>query len=153
MHCLKISSPKILLLYQLPETELMRVKTVMDSNFPFLRRVILINPIIFLLSTYSFHLRVLILFVLGYTTLLQFRDDTQPLCHTELSCAVLQEKQSSNPREHTSSASTAKFGNMQHLIAYLRESQLYVDQFIYTLLQLDGDKPFLFNFLKIAPEV
>lgn len=72
MHCLEIPSPKIVLLYQLPETELMWVKTVMDSNRQFsfltLRRVILIIPIILLILSYSFYLSVLTLFVLGYTT-------------------------------------------------------------------------------------
>lgn len=64
MHCLEISSPH--LLYQFPETELMQIITVMDSNrhvsFLTLRRVILIIPIILLISSYSFYLR------LGYTT-------------------------------------------------------------------------------------
>lgn len=66
-----------------------------------------------------------------------------------------QEKQFSNLQEQTGSASTARFGNVQNLIAYLRESQLYGGAFIYTLLllQLGGDKHFLFNFLKTAPQV
>lgn len=36
MHCLEISSPNLVLVYQFPETELMQIKTVMDSNRHFL---------------------------------------------------------------------------------------------------------------------
>lgn len=71
MHCLEISSPNLVLVYQFPETELMLIKTVMDSSRHFsfltLRRVctrigILIIQIILLISSYSFCLR------LGNTT-------------------------------------------------------------------------------------
>lgn len=71
MHCLEISSPNLVLVYQFPETELMQIKTVMDSNRHFsfltLRRLctrigILIIQIILLISSYSFCLR------LGNTT-------------------------------------------------------------------------------------
>lgn len=66
MHCLEISSPSLVLSYQFPETELMWIKTDMDSNRHFsflaLRRVILIIPVILLISSHSFYLR------LEYTT-------------------------------------------------------------------------------------
>lgn len=131
MHCLEISSPNLVLLYQFPETELVRIKTVMDSNRRFsfltLRRVILIIPIILLISSYSLCLR------LGYTTkqVDKLTDMTRSHFVTQ-NCHVLydQEKQFSNPHEHTSSASTASFGNVQSLIVYLRESQVYGDPFI-----------------------
>lgn len=107
----------------------------MDSNrhFSFLtsRRVIPIIPIILLISSYSFCLR------LGYTTKeVEKLTDMIGSHFVTQNCRVLycQEKQFSNPHEQTSSASTASFGNVQSLIAYLRESQLYGDPFIYTHL-------------------